>query len=488
MSASVAQNTMYLTVASIGQKILAFVYFLFLARTMGSEQTGGYFLALSITTIFSTITDFGITPVIIRDIAKHPERAMQLVSQAMWFKIPFMAIGAFLAIGSTFLLGYNQSIRELVMIACLIMLADALSLLFYGVLRGHHALRFESLGIFVGQLFTLLFGGTVLLLSPSLHYLIGALLIGSVFNMLFSAQQVIRLLGIKAIIPYCNKETARKLLMTAIPFALAGIFVKVYSYVDSILISIFLNTAAVGVYALAYKFTYAFQFLPMAFVAALYPGMSALVSNDPKRLKTVFDDALWYMMVLATPITFGLFVIAKEAIALAGSDFSEATVVLQILIFVLIPIFLDFPVGSLLNAADRQSTKTAIMGVTMVINVIFNVLLVPTYGLIGAAISAVISFYFLFFAGLVFIPKIIPGYRIRDCFRTILPIGLSGVVMGVVAMLLKPVIGYQLIIPLSVVVYIAMLFLTRSMRVTHLKNALAIIRKKPSYEDAPVHD
>lgn len=479
---------MYLTIASIGQKILAFVYFLFLARIMGSEQTGGYFLALSITTVFSTITDFGLTPVVIRDIAKRPEEATQLVSQAMWFKIPFMTIGALLAIGSTYVLGYDETVRELVMIACLIMLADALSLLFYGVLRGHHALRFESLGIFVGQLFTLLFGGTVLLLGPSLHYLIGALLIGSVFNMIFSAQQVIRLLGIKAILPRTNQTMARRLLKTAIPFALAGIFVKVYSYVDSILISVFLNTAAVGVYALAYKFTYAFQFLPMAFVAALYPGMSALVSSDPQRLKIVFDDALWYMMILATPITFGLFAIASDAVALAGSDYGEAAIVLQILIFVLIPIFLDFPVGSLLNAADKQATKTAIMGVTMVINVVFNILLVPAYGLIGAAISAVISFYFLFFAGLAFISKIIPDYHMRDSFKTILPIGASGLVMGVVALLLKPVIGFQLVIPLSAVIYTAMLFFTRSIRTTHLKKAIAIIRRKPSYEDDPVHD
>jgi O-antigen/teichoic acid export membrane protein len=488
MPQSVAKNTLYLTAASVGQKILAFVYFLFLARVMGAEQTGGYFLALSITTIFSTITDFGITPVVIRDVAKHPDEAAALVRRALWFKIPLMALGAAGALGAVWLLGYDQTVRELVALASLVMLADAVSLLFYGVLRGHHILQFESLGIFVGQSFTLLFGGVVLLLDPSLHLLVLALLIGSVFNMLFSARQAVGILGARILIPNWDRRTSVGLLKAAVPFALAGIFVKVYSYVDSVFISKMIDTAAVGVYSVAYKFTYSFQFLPMAFVAALYPGLSALVGKDSEQLRRLFDDAMWYVMLLATPITFGLWAVAPDAVALAGKGYGEAAAVLQVLVFVLIPIFLDFPVGSLLNAADRQGTKTAIMGVTMVLNVILNALLIPRLGVLGAAWAGVGSFYFLFVASLWFVPRIIPGYSLRRLMRTTAPIVLSGLVMGMLAYALRPVVGFVLVIPVAAVAYAAMLLITRSVRMTHLRQAFCLVRRKQAYEDTVVHD
>lgn len=491
MATPVAKNTLYLTVASIAQKALAFFYFLLLARVMQPEATGDYFLALSITAIFSTITDLGVTPVVIRDVAKFPERAVDLVRRAVWLKIPFMALGTLGAVAMSWALGYDSTVRELVLIASLVMLADAVSLLFYGVLRGNHTLQFESLGIFVGQMCTLLFGGFVLLTRPSLHLLVLALLVGSTFNALFAARKVVAIYGWNILKPRFDALAIRTLLFAALPFALAGIFVKVYSYVDSIIISKIIGTAAVGVYAVAYKFTYAFQFLPMAFVAALYPGMSAMVGKkDTDGLTRLFDDAIWYMSVLGAPIAFGLWAVAGEAIALAGDGYEKAAPVLAVLIFVLIPIFLDFPVGSLLNAANRQVTKTAVMGMTMVINVLLNLALIPVFGILGAAYSAVASFVFLFVAGFWFVPRIIPAYGTRRLLATVVPIVCSAAVMGLAARMLLPLTGFLLVLPVAVVIYVAMLVVTKSVRTQHVQSVTRLIRRKLPYAkaDEAIHD
>jgi len=45
---NLAQNTLYLTLASVGQKAVAFLYFAMIARFMGVEDTGSYFLALAV--------------------------------------------------------------------------------------------------------------------------------------------------------------------------------------------------------------------------------------------------------------------------------------------------------------------------------------------------------------------------------------------------------------------------------------------------------
>ena len=489
MTSSVAKNTLYLTIASVGQKTLAFVYFIYLARVMQPESTGIYFLAISISTIFSVVADFGVTPVVIREIAKVPEKALSLTRSALGVKLPFLLLGIICANTAAWLLQYDPVVQQLVFLASIVMALDSIHLLYYGVLRGHQTLRFESLGIFMGMLLTVLFGGTVLLFDPGLTLLVSALLIGSSFNFLFSTKQVTRLLGITALIPVWDSKKVKSLLAIALPFFLAGVFVKVYSHVDTLFLSKMIGNEAVGLYSIPYKITYAFQFLPMAFAAALYPGLSRLVKNDQQALARMFNDSMWYMALLSAPIVFGIWAIAPDVVLLAGENYAASGAVLATLIFVLLPIFLDFPIGSLLNAADRQSTKTVIMGITMIINITLNVLFIPEFGVIGAAYSALGSFCFLFFAGLYFVPQIVSGYKISGLFRVVLPIFFSGAVMGLIAFSLRPIIGFILVIPIAAIVYVGMLLTTRSIRVTHLSKALQLFSRKPDlYATTPTHD
>lgn len=462
MTQQIAKNTLYLTLASIGQKGLAFVYYLFLAKILLPEKTGAYFLALSVILIFGVIADFGITSVLIREIAKTPEKAKQFISQALGLKFPFVIFAFFLVVVVVFFLPYEPYIRQLIFLALFILCADTFSLFFYGVLRGFQKLSYESYGIFFGQLITVIVGGFLLWLFPSLSLLVTALFFGSFFNMFFSASRVVSRLGWSVLKPVWNKEEIKRLFLAAIPFALACIFVKIYSYIDSLFLSFYLGISAVGIYSVAYKFTYAFQFLPLAFVAALYPGMSDLFKRDKEKLLHVFEQALWYMMIISVPIIFGLWAIAPFVIALTGEAYQQAVPLLQVLIFVLLPIFLDFPVGSLLNAANRQSTKTAVMGVTMVLNVICNVILIPFFGIFGSVFAALISFSFLFCGGLYFVPSILPNFSVKKFLKKLFFIIISGGAMGIMASWLCDFLVFYFVIPLSALFYILLLFLTKS--------------------------
>ncbi|HWQ99870.1 MAG TPA: polysaccharide biosynthesis C-terminal domain-containing protein, partial [Candidatus Methylomirabilis sp.] len=83
-----------------------------------------------------------------------------------------------------------------------------------------------------------------------------------------------------------------------------------------------------------------------------------------------------------------------------GNQFLGSVTPLGILPWVLLPIFLDFPIGSLLNATHRAHWKTTAMGATMVINAALNAVLVPAYGPVGASWAGVLSFWFLMAAGI----------------------------------------------------------------------------------------
>ncbi|NQV11800.1 flippase [Candidatus Uhrbacteria bacterium] len=471
-----ARNTAFLTIASIGQKFIAFVYFALIARIVGVEWTGKYFLALSITTMVGVIADFGLTPVLVRETAKHPDDQQKILSHVLGMKLGLSALAAAIVVIVSFALGYDELTRSLMYVAIGVMILDSFHLTYYGVFRGRHTLGFESIGIFIGQAITLMIGVTSLLVAPNLVVLIIALLGGSLWNVLYSSSRL-RKVGLN---PFKFEIGAwsKKLLKMAFPFALAAIFVKIYSTTDSILLERHLGDEAVGWYSIAYKLTYAFQFLPMAFVAALYPTFSKLIhDNDPKKLEDTFNKAMWYMMILAVPIVMGISAVAHDVVPLIyGTDYLNSVMPLQVLIFVLFFIFLDFPIGALLNADDRQATKTAIMGGTMIINVVANLILIPLYGILGASIAAVISFAFLFGAGMIAVRKSLK-YDLMKLLKIWAPIVLSGIFMFLAVTGLQPYVHVAVEVIAGGAVYVAGLFIFKAIAFDQIKEFLQGIRK-----------
>lgn len=396
---TVAQNAMWLLLATVAQKAISFLTFTIAARLVGVGVTGRYFFAVSITSIFVALADLGLTPVVIREMASDDARGRAFFRKALFAKAVLVPA----AILATLLYaGWAVEIHETmiaIVLACFVLSADALSLLGYGFLRGKRQLRFEAFGMFFGQILT----AVIALLSAVVFQggapgLVAALCVGSLWNLGWSLWHVHRL-----------KEDPLKILSVswldvaraAWPFALAGIFVKVYSFIDTLILRQTHGEIAVGWYAVAYKVTYALQFMPLTFVAALYPGMSAAyAAKDRAGLEQMFFGSLRLMLVVGVPLSAALSALAPGLVPfLYGDSFLGSVAPLRILPWVLMPLFLDFPIGSLLNATHRAAQKTLAMGIAMVCNAALNILLVPRWGSVGAAAAAVGSFWVLFLVG-----------------------------------------------------------------------------------------
>ena len=480
MSSGLAKNTLYLTLASVAQKAIAFIYFAIIARFFGTEDTGAYFIALAVVTVIMVLDDLGLTSVLIRETAKKKAEALVWIRSVMGVKIVTIPITVAVAFVAPLVLGLSSEASTLVRIAVLVMLADTLSLSFYGVLRGLQNLKYESLGIFIGQSITASIGIVLMATgTATLPLLIVALIAGSSWNVFFSVTNVVRRLGWKAMLP--TYTLGWKPLKMAFAFFLAAAFVKVYSYVDSFTLQRVIGEAAVGEYAVAYKLTYAFQFLPLAFVAALYPTMSAQ-AHDAVKLKKTLLDSFWYMALMGFPIVFGIFAIAPEIVnAFYGADFSGSVLPLQVLIFVLLFIFLDFPIGSLLNATDRQHVKTGIMGATMVVNVVANLLLIPRVGIVGASIAGILSFVFMFVAGWYFMQQVVK-VSFREMFGRVGGLFVAAVIMAAVVWTVKPLVHFVLAVPLGAVVFFVVAVGLKAIRAEHFISAKRLFSRKPYVE------
>lgn len=477
----IARNTIYLTVATVGQKVLAFLYFILIARLANVSGTGKYFFVVSFTTIFSIFVDLGLSSVLIRETAKKKEIAGKYLGNVLGAKA-ILGVLAYLAVVLAInIMGYSAETKLMVYLSGVVMLLDSFNVTSYAVFRGLHNLKYESIGVVAGEIVIIAFGTVSLLLGAPLYFLILALLCGSVFNFFFSFGLLWKKTDIRPRLAF-DKSILLTIFKIAYPFALAGIFVKVYSYLDSVLLSKLIGDTAVGFWSIAYKITYAFQFIPMAFSAAVFPALATYFVSDKTMLRKTFERVVFYLAILAVPISFGIFSLAEPLVLkLYGTAYTASVLPLEISVFAVIFIFLNYPIGALLNATDRQMTNTTIMGVSMVVDVILNVILIPRISFLGAAISMVVYHSLLFVLGLVFANRVV-SYNKKFLFGSLFRIVLSAGAMSAAIIYLRPYVYWLFLIPVGAVVYFGLLFLIRGMEWRDVKNIFKALKKEEQVE------
>jgi O-antigen/teichoic acid export membrane protein len=482
-ASQVAKNTLFLTIGSIAQKVLAFVYFTLLARQfLPPEDIGKYLYALSYVALFSVIVDFGMQPALIREIAKDRSRTKAIVSSALGIKT-LMAIGTAGAMLLSSRLTENDPVKiALISIAAITVILDSLQLTFYAVLRGHERLKYEAVGVLIGQMITVATGAAVLILNQPLPYLMFSFVAGSLWNAAYSWVKATKVSGTGFGFSFRKKEWA-ELIGLSLPFAIAAIFVRIYSSADSILLNKLAGNEAAAFYGVPYKFVFAFQFIPIALAAALYPSFAREVNIDKKRTGELFAYSQRYLMLIVLPLVAGIVVMAEPlVVAFYKAQYLPSVPIMMLLAWCLIPAFLDFPVGALLNASRRQNIQTALMGITMAIGIALNLLLIPRYGAAGSAIAALAGNSFLFAAGLAYVSKVVE-IPWKKMLLSLTRIGASSLVMAAAVGISAGRVPFYFSIMIGVLAYSAALFLSREVKSDELKRMRALIH--PARQENP---
>lgn len=386
----IIKNTSYFTLALIMQKIVSFVYFSYLATQLGSENTGKYFFALTLTTMFSVFIDLGLGNLIVRESAKE-QNSQKLLSNAISIKI----ISSILVISIIYIfsrvLNYPESTRNLIYLSSIAMVLDNFTLIFFSTIRGKHNLKYESIASVIFQLIVMIVGYATLQKTHNPYYLVMVLILASTFNIIFSLI-IVNFVYKLSTIPKIDLKFTKKILAMSWPFALMAICTRIFGGADSILLSKLSDEKSLGYYSIPYKITFAFQFIPMAFSASLYPAFTHLFNYQKEKLKNILEKSISYLILISLPITIGIIAIASEVtLKIYGIDFMPSGKTLQILIISLPFIFLSFPTGALLNSANLQKTHTKNIAIAMITSIILNIILIPPYKQNGAAIVSVVT-------------------------------------------------------------------------------------------------
>ncbi len=470
---TIAKNTSFITAASVLQKVFSFIYFTLVARTIGVEATGQYTFALAFTTVFVIFIDLGFTQVLIREGAKQKDKLQTYFSNILFVKI----FAGFITYITLWIITsnseYSTVTQTLILISGVTMLFDSLHLTNYAVLRAQENLRYEALGLIGSQGLTLLIGSCFLWYGAPLPFLMLAFLIPSVCNVLYSFFILIKRYSIYPI-PTCNLDVLSPLIKMMIPFAIAAILARLYSYADTLILAHMAGESAVGLYSVPYKITYAFQFIPLALGAALYPKFSYSFEHEKENIPKLLRQSIQYLFLCVIPISIGLSVLAPTIIPLIYTDaYTGSILTLQILLTGLIFSFLTFPLGALLNACNKQHIQTGIIACALVLNVILNIILIPAYSIIGAALAALLGNIFFVVCGLFAARTLARGWFIQ-AYTSLGGITLSGIIMGGVVWYSTHYIHFILSIGLGALVYVGCLFLFHIVSIASLKQMLRI--------------
>jgi O-antigen/teichoic acid export membrane protein len=182
----------------------------------------------------------------------------------------------------------------------------------------------------------------------------------------------------------------RALLRATTPFALLTLFGTAYFRLDILMLEKMQDVAAVGIYSAAYKLVDVLLVVGVNTAGVVYPVMATQAGHAPAALHQTIESTYRYMAAAGFPLGVAVtFLAAPIVTGLFGDAFAPSVVPLRILIWAVVLMFVSAPLTHALNATRHEWVLIAILGANTAINVLANLVLIPAYGVVGAAASTV---------------------------------------------------------------------------------------------------
>jgi O-antigen/teichoic acid export membrane protein len=180
------------------------------------------------------------------------------------------------------------------------------------------------------------------------------------------------------------------LVKRAAPLGFSLIMLQVYWSMDAVLLGLLTNKAEVGQYAAAAKLPTVISGFIAIWVSAVYPHASQLFTQDSDMLRRQLGSFASFSVVVALPLAAGSAILGTQVMtSLFGSAYRPAGLPFAILMAATAIVVVATNFTSLAMAADQERAFALSVTVASIINVLLNLLLIPHYGAVGAAISMV---------------------------------------------------------------------------------------------------
>lgn len=372
------------------------------ARYLGTEQFGQLNYAIAFVGIFGAIAGMGLNGIVVRDIVRGHDDINTTLGTAFVLQVIGSMFSIALIIGAiTFLHPDDTLTNSLVAILGISLVfksTDVVKYWFESQVRSRYVVWIEN-GVFV------IISGVKIYLILQQSSLIAFVWITLVEALLVA----VGLLGI-----YSKKGghlsawkpslvRAKSLLSDCWPLIFSSLAVMIYLRIDQIMLAEMVGDHAVGIYAAAVRISEVWYFIPMSIAASILPSIIKAKQTTEafyeEQLQKLYDLMVALALAIAIPMTFLSNLVVA---ALYGRAYLGAGTVLSINIWAGVFVFLGTACGVYTNIENlpRYSFFQTLLG--MLVNITLNLVMIPLWGVNGAALATVISYAIATFSVLIF--------------------------------------------------------------------------------------
>lgn len=388
---NVLSNIAWLFIDKILRMGVGLLVGVWIARYLGPEKFGQLNYATAITGLLGSIAALGLPGIVVRDIVRKPETANQTIGTAAVLQL----IGSLVAyILILTVIGYLRPNDTIARTITAILGATVLFKASEVVVYWFEAKVQSKFTVWVQNSAFVVFAIIKVLLiynKAPVMYFIWAML-GEAIVVAVVLLWVMHAYGISLVLLSVSVERAKELLKDSWPLILSGISIMIYMRIDQIMLGQMIGVEAAGIYSAATRISEVWYFIPMAIVASMFPNIIEAKKNNEqeyyRRLQRLYDLMAGISVVASLLITL----VATPVIRmLYGEAYLEAGLVLSIHIWASVFVFLGVAGEKWFLAENMQKIALQRSIVGAVSSVVLNLVLIPRYGVVGAAISLVIS-------------------------------------------------------------------------------------------------
>lgn len=449
------KNTIWLFGSTIITHTLTIVLGILIARFFGAANYGLLGFAISFTGLFAIFSELGLHFIIIRELSQNQE-AKNEIGALLWLKL-FLGFFTFLIITACSFFLEDASVKPLVIIFAAVTCLNSIVLFFTVIFRALQRMEYVALIEIIQSIIIFIGGLLVIFLHPLITLVAFAYLLSAFFSF-FTVIVIAKHLSVLPR-PVLDIKIIKKYLFLSWPLALSTVFTIVYVQIDIVMMGFLKMMTEVGWYQAAYKIINIVVIPGNIIRTVFYPAISFAYKQKKESFQKIIGTFFDILTFFALPVVVGGFLLSHDIIFfIYGNEFLSSILAFKILIFSIIPILFSMFVDSVLIAACRQKIIICATGITALINIILNLLLIPRYSLYGAAIATVTSYAFYFLFGFIILRKI----NIKLNINSVIISSLATLIMGVfinLDLIQSINIIFQIII--SGFLYISMFFLLR---------------------------
>jgi O-antigen/teichoic acid export membrane protein len=190
-----------------------------------------------------------------------------------------------------------------------------------------------------------------------------------------------------------RKDTAIRLVKDSWPLIFSGVVFSIYMKIDQVMIKEMLNTETVGIYAVAVNLCEIWYVVPTIIVGSVFPAIIHARGRDYKAYLGALQKLHDLFFLLSVLVGIFISVYSDEIIRLLyGEGFKGAGIIWAIYVWSGVFVFQGTIRGRFLVLENQQHLGLWFRIFSMLANVGLNLLLIPRYGAVGAALATLISY------------------------------------------------------------------------------------------------